>query len=253
MTNVKALIFDVDGTLADTEEVHRIAFNRAFEQAGLSWNWTVDQYRDLLSVTGGKERIAHFIKTVNPPFKVPQNLSLFIAELHKAKTQFYTKMLDDGSVHLRPGVSRLIHEAREQDVRLAIATTTSMPNVEALLNNALHPQAMAWFDVIAAGDMVPQKKPAADIYLYALEHLQLPAHQCIAFEDSENGLKSSTGANLKTIVAINQYTKHHNFSGAEIVLDNFGEPDKAFSLLEGDAMQHTYVDMTLVGKLLAKS
>ncbi len=253
MTELKALIFDVDGTLADTEkDGHRVAFNLAFQQAGLDWDWSVDLYGQLLKVTGGKERMRYYLDQFNQAFIRPQNLDQFIADLHKSKTAIYTQLLSEGSIPLRPGVLRLIQEARTAGLRLAIATTTTPANVSALLQHAMDADAENWFEVIAAGDIVPDKKPAADIYFYALEKLGLPAEQCLAFEDSHNGILSSVGAGLTTIITINDYTREHDFSGAAIVLDQMGEPDQPFKVLQGSA-SNTYLNLDLLQQLHQQS
>ena len=246
MPELKALIFDVDGTLADTErDGHRIAFNLAFADAGLNWNWTVDIYEDLLTVTGGKERMQYFLDNYKPEFDEPEDLTAYIADMHKAKTAHYTNLLSKGAIPLRPGVERLLNEAREKGFRLAISTTTTPANVEALLIHTLGEDSMGWFEVIAAGDIVPAKKPAPDIYDFALAEMGLTADECIAFEDSRNGILSSLGANLKTIITINDYTKDHDFTGAAIVLDQYGEPGSPFTVIEGDAhgFDHLNIDM----------
>ena len=249
MTELKALIFDVDGTLADTEDVHRVAFNRAFAQSGIDWEWSQALYGQLLAVTGGKERIRHYVTQYQPGFVNEAQLVDFSAQLHKTKTAIYTQMMGAGEVQLRPGVERLLREARDQDLQLAIATTTTLANVEALIDNALEPGALSWFHVVGAGDVVPHKKPASDIYEYALDKLQLSPAQCIAFEDSENGIRASSGAKLKTIITVNHYTQHHDFTGASIVLDQMGEPDNPFKVLSGNGFGHTYLDVDLVKKI----
>jgi len=249
MKELKALLFDVDGTLAETEDGHLAAFNRAFEERGLDWNWSSELYHELLSVTGGRERIKYFVEKYNPDFQRPDDLDAFARDLHKIKTEYYVQMMSKGDVPLRPGVKRLIEEARSEGVRLAIATTTSPANIEALLVNALDPDAMSWFEVIAAGDMVKAKKPAPDVYFLALEKLALDADECIALEDSENGIQSSLGAGVKTIIATNKYTHDHDFTGAAIVLDQWGEPDQPFTVLSGDAGDATYLDMALIRRL----
>jgi HAD superfamily hydrolase (TIGR01509 family) len=249
MSELKALIFDVDGTLADTEDVHRVAFNRAFARSGIDWEWSQALYGRLLAVTGGKERIRHYVTQYQPGLMDDAQLADFAAELHKTKTAIYTEMLDGGEIHLRPGVERLLREARERGLKLAIATTTTLANVEALINNALEPAALQWFDVVGAGDVVPRKKPASDIYDYALDKLQLSAAQCIAFEDSENGIRASCGADLKTIITVNHYTRDHDFTGAALVLDQMGEPDEPFTVLSGDSYGHTYLNLELVNKI----
>ena len=245
-----ALLFDVDGTLADTErDGHRIAFNQAFAEAGLGWDWSVELYGKLLTVTGGKERIRYYLDHYNTEFKRPEALDEFIIGLHQSKTQHYTELLNTGAIPLRPGVLRILTEARAVGLRLAIVTTTTPANVSALLKNTLGDDGESWFEVIAAGDIVPAKKPAADIYTYAMNAMNIHADECLALEDSENGIKSSTGADLKTIITINDYTRAHDFSNAAIVLDCFGEPDQPFTVLDGDAVGKTFVDIELIKTL----
>jgi HAD superfamily hydrolase (TIGR01509 family) len=250
MTKLKALIFDVDGTLSDTErDGHRVAFNRAFTEAGLDWFWSVETYGLLLKVTGGKERIRYFLKDFHHGFKAPVDLDDFIRELHQSKTRHYVELLQSGAIPLRPGVERLLKEARAAGLRLAIATTTTPENVTTLLRATLGAESIDWFDVIAAGDVVPNKKPAPDIYQYALDEMGLSAAECMAFEDSENGLLSSLRAGLKTIVTVNGYTLNDNFDGAVIVLDQLGEPESHFTLIKGSAGLTTRLDVPLIKRL----
>lgn len=251
---LKALLFDVDGTLSDTErDGHRVAFNQAFNEYNLDWNWSIDTYGELLAVTGGKERMKFFSEKYLSPDELPDNLDSLIPELHQAKTRHYTELLAGGAIPLRPGVERLINEARQRGFRMAIVTTTTPENVTALLTHTLGVESIEWFEVIAAGDIVPAKKPAPDIYTFAMDAMKLTADECIAFEDSENGIKSSAAANLATIITINDYTKDHNFSEACIVLDQMGEPGQAFSVIKGNAEGATYLDCDLVTKLHQQS
>ncbi|WP_455208977.1 HAD family hydrolase [Kaarinaea lacus] len=246
MSKLKALLFDVDGTVADTErDGHRVAFNRAFEEAGLEWDWTVPLYGELLSITGGKERIRYYLDRYRPDFTCEVDLTSFITNLHAAKTRYYTEMLARGGIPLRPGIERLFREAREQGLQLGIATTTTFENVEALIRHNLGPTAMSWFDVVGAGDVVPEKKPAPDIYYYAMEQLGLTASHCLAFEDSENGIHATRGAGLTTVITTNDYTHDHNFEGAALVLDQLGEPDSPFEVLQGDANNYQFFNVDL--------
>jgi len=235
MNTLKALLFDVDGTLADTErDGHRPAFNAAFREFGLDWDWDVELYGKLLAVTGGKERMRHYVEHFRPDYARPAGFDALVADLHKAKTRHYTRLLAAGGIPLRPGVRRLLTEARAAGLTLAIATTTTPDNVTALLRHSLAEDGADWFAVIAAGDIVPAKKPAPDIYLWALERLGLNAAECLAFEDSENGIRSSMGAGLRTVVTVNDYTCDHDFGGAIAVLSDLGEAGAPYRRLDRD-------------------
>ena len=249
MQKLSALIFDVDGTLADTEkDGHLVAFNQAFKDIGLDWFWSEELYGELLAVTGGKERMKYYITEYSIKLNI-DHLDEYIAEIHKNKTKIYNDLVAKGGLPLRTGVLRLFKEAREKGIKLAIATTTTIDNVHTLLKSTIGDESIEWFDVIAAGDVVANKKPAPDIYHYALEKMALDQSQCLVFEDSENGIKSSSQAGLETIITINNYTKNHDFDGALIVLDDLGEPDKDFKVIEGDAKGHKMVDMEMLQKL----
>ena len=254
MAELKALLFDVDGTLADTEkEGHRVAFNLAFEKAGLDWIWDEALYGELLAVTGGKERIRYYLDVFNTDFEKPDNFDEFVKGLHASKTDFYTQLLADGAIPLRPGVERLIHEAKEAGMRMAVVTTTTPANVTALLESTLGEGAEFWFEVIAAGDIVPAKKPAPDIYHWAMEQMEIQPEEAIAFEDSSNGIQSSTQANVKTLITLNDYTKEDDFSKAAVVLDHLGEPDQPHQVLAGQAPKaQNYVDLDWVKALHAQ-
>jgi len=252
MAELQALLFDVDGTLADTErDGHRPAFNLAFEEAGLDWNWDEALYGELLAVTGGKERIRFYLHKFNTDFEKPDAFDEFVKGLHASKTKFYTQLMAEGKIPLRPGVESLINEARASGMRMAVVTTTTPQNVTALLENTLGPDSESWFEVIAAGDIVPAKKPAPDIYNWALEQMNLAADQTIAFEDSRNGILSSLAADIKTIITINDYTKEDDFSDAVLVLDKMGDSSNSFTVLAGDAQGHDFLDLSLVKKIHA--
>jgi HAD superfamily hydrolase (TIGR01509 family) len=251
---MEAFIFDVDGTLADTErDGHRPAFNQAFDEFGLDWHWDVALYGKLLAVTGGKERVRYYIEHFRSDYTKHEDLDELIAALHRAKTCHYTAMLADGQIPMRPGVKRLLQEARAAGLRLAVATTTTPENVTALLRHSLAEDAESWFEVIAAGDIVPAKKPAPDIYRWALREMNLKPEQCIAFEDSRNGLKSSLAAGIRTLVTINDYTANDQFDGAIAVLSDLGESNAPFKTISGETYGKSFVDMELIKRWFASA
>lgn len=248
MYGFKALILDVDGTLADTEcDGHRRAFNAAFAETGLGWEWSVELYGELLRVAGGKERIGYFLDRWRPTFRPPKDRDDFIADLHRRKTRYYQHMLRDGAIPLRTGVVRLLRQARESGVRLAIATTTAPKNVTSLLESCREPGLAGWFEVIAAGDVVPAKKPAPDIYLWALEQLGLPACSCVAVEDSDLGVRSARGAGIEALlVTLNPYTRNQDVAGAALVVDKLGDPGVPARVFRGSLGVSDQVDLAVL-------
>ncbi|MBE9532935.1 MAG: HAD-IA family hydrolase, partial [Proteobacteria bacterium] len=215
--------------------------------------WDESLYGELLAVTGGKERIRYFLSDFNTDFKCDGEIDDLIKRLHAEKTKYYVALLASKTIALRPGVERLINEIRSAGLRLAIATTTTPENVTALVKSTLGEEALSWFDCIAAGDIVPAKKPASDIFDYCLQQLDLPADECLVFEDSANGVIASLGANIPTIVTLNNYTRDDDFSGAITVLDQLGESDSACTVVSGQAIDADFVSVDTLKKLHAQS
>ena len=215
-----ALIFDVDGTLAETEELHRQAFNLAFARQGLDWHWDRAVYKDLLRVTGGKERMRAYhasLRTAAP--LVDED----VAELHRIKTVHFAELVNTGCCPLRPGVAGLLAAARARGQRLAIATTTSHGNIDALLSQALGTRWAADFDAVVAGDDVRHKKPAPDVYLEVLARLKLDAPDCVAVEDSSNGLIAASRAGVPVLITRSMFFGEDDFTAARVVLDDLSE------------------------------
>jgi HAD superfamily hydrolase (TIGR01509 family) len=218
----QAVIFDVDGTLAETEEVHRRCFNQAFEEHGLPWKWSVGEYRKLLKTTGGKERILAFAQgptAVGGPW-IEDLKNPILLSLHRRKTVLYTAEVESGSVKLRDGIAELIACAREQGLKLAIATTTSRPNVDALLEGNREVVCPTWFEVLACGDEVPKKKPDPAVYHLALERLGIDASEALAVEDSWNGVESARRAGIPVAAIPGIYTAGDDLSSADYLCAN---------------------------------
>jgi beta-phosphoglucomutase-like phosphatase (HAD superfamily) len=240
---LRALIFDVDGTLADTErDGHRVAFNHAFADAGLGWHWDVAAYGELLKVTGGRERLLHFIERREPEIGLSERDAL-VRRLHALKTEHYVRMIENGAMRLRPGIARVLAEAHDGGMMLAIATTTTRANVDALLQHTLPSGAIDWFTVIGAAENSERKKPDPGIYQFVLGGMQLAAQDCLAIEDSEAGLRAALQAGVATVVTRNDYTDDQDFSGALAVLSDLGELDRAAVAIAGARLQRTHVDL----------
>ncbi len=233
---LKALIFDVDGTLADTESAHLAAFNHAFAEEGLDWHWDEPDYTKLLEISGGKERMLHYWKQVHPDVKDIDGGGLqdTIDRLHAMKTAAYENAVQSGAVQLRPGVLNLIQKAHQAGLRLAIATTTSPVNIAVLLRNAIGSDWKELFAVIEDASTAPKKKPHPQVYSQTLTRLALTGADCLAFEDSSNGLRAAVSAGLPVIVTPNSFTAHHDFAGALKVL-----PDLSGTTVEQLRVWHT--------------
>jgi HAD superfamily hydrolase (TIGR01509 family) len=214
--SLRALIFDVDGTLADTERSHLAAFNHAFAEEGLPWRWDEALYTELLEISGGKERILHYWRSTRDDMLDVTGTAVrdTVQRLHDLKTAAYEAMVNDGAVPLRPGVLHLMDQAQRRGLSLAIATTTSPVNVAALLRRAIGLDWRLHFSVVADASTAPVKKPHPQVYLQVLQQMKLPPTACLAFEDSGNGLRAATAAGLPTIITPTSFTLHHDFAGA---------------------------------------
>ena len=216
---IKCLIFDFDGTLAETEEAHRNAFNKAFSSNNLNWHWDQHIYKKLLQVAGGKERIAYYNESFLSNAK--QISRKDIEEIHFQKTKFYSQSVSQGFVQLRPGIKELLEKAKYNKKKLAIATSTSLGNVTLLLRSCLNEKPEDIFSFISTGELVGKKKPSPDLYKLVLAEMNLTPEECLAFEDSRIGLLSAKRANITTVVTPSYYSTGDNFEEADYLLTSF--------------------------------
>jgi HAD superfamily hydrolase (TIGR01509 family) len=223
---LEAVVLDVDGTLVDSErDGHRVAFNRAFEEAGLSDRWDVERYGELLAVTGGKRRLNAYFEDRGMPADEREELA---ARLHRRKTEIFTEMAKGGEIEARPGTAELLEELERAGVRLAVATTGSREWVDPLLDRLFGPER---FEVIVGGDEVPERKPDPSAHAMTLERLGLPAVAAPGIEDSEVGLRAAKAAGLPCVIVVNDYTREQDFNDADLVLDGFGHPEERVATL----------------------
>ncbi|SPA02126.1 Protein cbbY of unknown function (RUBISCO operon); HAD hydrolase family [Cupriavidus taiwanensis] len=238
---MKALIFDVDGTLADTETAHLKAFNAAFAEVGLDWCWDEALYTRLLRVAGGKERLMHYWRMVDPEEARGCKVGETIDAVHAIKTRHYAELVGSGQLPLRPGIARLIDEAGRAGVPIAIATTTTPANLDVLLRTPLGADWRDRFAAICDAGTTAVKKPAPDVYLAMLARLGLEAAECLAIEDSENGLRAAQAAGIATVITPTAYTAQDRFDGALLVLPHLGDPEQPIAQLPG--ADHRWADL----------
>jgi HAD superfamily hydrolase (TIGR01509 family) len=244
-----ALIFDVDGTLADTEELHRQAFNEAFFSCGVGWRWGPALYSDLLHITGGKERMANYISQLRIPAAERARLLRLIPRMHAAKTHLYRELVALGHLRPRAGVLRLMREARQAGLKLAIASTTAPENVELLLLASFGEDAPGWFGAIATGDVVAHKKPAPDIYNLALGMLGIGPDRAIAFEDSAVGVHAAKAAGLFTVATPTVWTLGQDFGRADLILTSLADPDTPLYAIDEVRLGAKYLGVEQLARL----
>ena len=230
--DLKGVIFDVDGTLVDSErDGHRVAFNLAFEELGLPYEWDPELYGELLTITGGQQRLHAYLESEGMP---EEERDEQVPKLHRRKTELFQELVAGGRVLARPGADRLLDEVAEAGVPIAVASTGTRAWVEPLLDRLF---GLDRFGVVITGDEAPVRKPDPSAYFITLEEMGLEAPGVVAIEDSRNGLEAARAAGLACAVVANDYTRDQNFDGAAVVLDRFGSPeDPAAVLLDPEGL-----------------
>ena len=225
----KVLLYDCDGVLGDTEQFgHLVAFNRMWEEFGVPWSWSVEEYGRKLAIGGGKERMASLWDDAafRKVFQVPEDeeeWTEIVARWHKRKSAIYQELIMSGKIPPRPGVKRLAREALDAGWILGVCSTSAKGSVEAVLGHVMGETA-ARFSLLLAGDMVKAKKPAPDIYNTAAEQLNVSPAECLVIEDSRNGLVAADAAGMKCLVTVSGYTQDEDFSEEALVVTSLGDP-----------------------------
>lgn len=246
---LEALIFDVDGTLVDTEELHRRAYNQTFVEFGFGWEWNAGDYAKLLAVSGGQARIAHYIDLIDLPPSEKIRLRRLIPAIHEEKTRLYSELIAGNAVRPRPGIARLIEEARRANVRVGLVASSASVTVESLVSSALGRELRNAIAAIACGDMVARRKPAPDMYELVLTQLRVSPSNTVAFEDSANGLEAARAVGLYTIITPSPWTIAHNFLGADLLLSSLGDPDRPLDELSAAKIGAPCLGLTQIEKL----
>lgn len=231
----RALIFDCDGVLADTErDGHLVAFNRAFAEFGFPVQWSQEEYAELLKTGGGKERLrAYLAMHPEADFARGGDLDEAIAALHQRKSELYVQLVQEGALPARPGIARIIEAALDAGWKVAVASTSAVASVEAVLRHAVGSQNFPRVHGIFAGDVVPAKKPAPDIYLLALKELALEPRDAVVVEDSAVGAQAAYAAGLTHLITLSSFTQDDPFPHAAVVVDHLGDPDEPTKVRQG--------------------
>ena len=220
---MEALIFDCDGVLVDTErDGHRVAFNMAFMEMGIPEEWDIKEYKNLVQVAGGKERMKSYFDQHQWPEQYPDREQL-IYDLHALKTRFFMQLIESGTLPLRPGVKRLVDEAIAAGVKLAVCSTSNEKSVRTIVEILLGKERRAHFAAILAGDIVSKKKPDPEIYNLCAKTLQINPENCFVIEDNRNGLLAAKAAGFNCLITSNDFSREEDFTEADILVNELGD------------------------------
>ncbi len=247
---LSAVLFDVDGTIAETEDLHRRSFNESFKEFNLDWFWDEAIYKELINVGSGEERIKHYIKRAWPEMLDYKNLSKYINSIHKVKNEIFEDFILESAIQTRPGVLRLINELKNHKIKMVIVSSTSRENLLTLFQRGLNINPIETFDLIAHGSCTKNKRPSPEIYEWVLDQLMLPSQSCVAIEDSPRGVESARNANINFIVTPSIFTKGEAFEGAKLVVSDLGEEDKPFKVIKGKTYNNFCVNLELLTHII---
>jgi HAD superfamily hydrolase (TIGR01509 family) len=246
---LEALIFDLDGTLVDTEELHRQSYNQTFLDFGFGWSWSQDSYAELLTVSGGEARIARYLDLADLLPAEKTRLRRLIPAVHRQKTRLYGELIESNGIHPRPGAARLIEEAKRAGVSMGVVASSAAANVDALLTSAFGRDARNAMMATVSADVVSRKKPAPDIYELVLTMLRASADASVAFEDSTNGLLAAKAVGLYTVVTPSRWTIRQRFQGADLLLSSLGDPHSPLNSADAGRIGAPYLELSKIEAL----
>ncbi|MDR1900425.1 MAG: HAD-IA family hydrolase [Treponema sp.] len=250
---LQALLFDCDGVLAETErDGHRVAYNHAMRELGIKAEWTVEEYAELVLVSGGKERLKYYFGKEPGRFPPEQYNQELVQEIYLKKTAIFKTMVNKGDLPSRSGIARIVREARKENILLFVCSTSHRESVEALLYHNYGDECYSWFTELLCGDIVDRKKPAPDIYVLAQKKYGLLGEKCFIIEDSRNGLLAAKGAGMHCLITPSYYTFGEDFSGADLVASCLGDPGGEQSrIIKGrSSLQRGYITVADLDSLL---
>lgn len=247
--NLRTILFGGIGTLVESSELQRHAFNRAFAEARLPWEWDERAYRALLAIPGGQNRIRHYRDVTGSPDDLTEEM---IARLHSQKTDIYHDLMASGSLKPRPGVQRLIDEAGQFGIKVALASATSKSNIQTLAKaSGLD---LEKFAVVANSSKIEARKPAPDVYFHCLEELGAQAASAVAIEDSDSGVASAVAAGVACLATPGHYTRDLDFSQADAVVSQLGSEEEPAEVIRADRpLENGVIDLAWLAGLLKSS
>lgn len=245
MRPLKALFFDQDGVIADTErDGHRVAFNRVFNEYDLGFEWSVEEYGALLTIGGGRERLLHYLDAEE--IGNPESRTKIAKMLHARKTSVFVTMIENGEIPARPGVRRLMTEAKSRGLIVGVCTTSQERAAHAICDVLLPGVGL---DFILAGDVVSRKKPDPEIYRLALKTASCEADESLVIEDSRQGVTAARQAGIPVIATVNDYTRDHDLTAAELVLTSLGDTGSPATVLAARRVTYSISDLVTIDDL----
>ena len=248
---LQALIFDIDGTVAETADLHRAAFNRAFDEHGLGWHWDREIYSQLTPVEFTLPKLRLFALAAQKTGHAHVPAFELLAKIATRKAHIFSNSVREGAARLRPGVARLMNEAMHDGLSLAAVSTSTRAETEALLSATLGFHALGWFSSLQCSENAGVPAAERSLYRAVLDDMGLSGRRAIAIDDSEVGANAAHRCGLAVIATPGIYTSSHQFKTAHLTISDLGQPAEPFTVLKGDAGGHPFVSPALLRETIA--